>query len=133
VPERAVAERGALSLPPPLPSGPRTPLILCTCCHEPLAPGTDLCPRCNTDVRGGQMSQAARSSLVLGLIGLAVLPIVFSIPAIVMSLRARRELAANPALHGRDSAGWGLAMGIIGTVLGILLIAMVVLGAISPR
>lgn len=128
-----MAERAGLSLPPPVPSGPRTPLILCTCCHEPLAPGTDLCPRCNTDVRGGPMSQAARSSLVLGLIGLAVLPIVFSIPAIVMSLRARRELAANPALHGRDSAGWGLAMGIIGTVLGILLIAMVILGAINPR
>ena len=70
---------------------------------------------------------------MLGLIGLAVLPIVFSIPAIVMALRARRELAQNPAPHGRDSAGWGLAMGIIGTVLGILLIAMVILGAVNPR
>jgi hypothetical protein len=83
-------------------------------------------------VRGGATSQAARSALVLGLIGLAVLPIVFSVPAIVMAVRARRELAQNPTLHGREAAGWGLATGIMGTVLGILLILTVVLGIVSP-
>src|SRR4249919_3160395 len=93
-----------------VPGASSAPLQLCTCCLEPLTPGTDMCPRCNTDVRGGATSQAARSALVLGLIGLAVLPIVFSIPAIIMAVRARRELARNPALHGRESAGWGLAM-----------------------
>jgi hypothetical protein len=128
-----VAERGSIRLPPPVPGVPTRPLILCTCCHEPLAPGTDLCPRCNTDVRGGRRSEAARSALVLGLIGLAVLPILFSIPAIVMALRARRELAADPSLHGRDAAGWGLATGIAGLVLGISLIGTVVLGLVSPR
>jgi hypothetical protein len=128
-----MAERSGVKLPPPVPGVPSTPLILCTCCHEPLAPGTDLCPRCNTDVRGGPRSEAARSALVLGLIGLAVLPIVFSIPAIVMAVRARRELAANPSLHGSDAAGWGLAMGIIGLGLGISLIAMVILGVVSPQ
>jgi hypothetical protein len=118
----------------PRAAGPAgTPLLLCTCCGEPLAPGTDVCPRCNTDVRGGPTSQAARSALVLGLIGLAVLPILFSVPAIIMALRARRELARNPALHGRESAGWGLAMGIMGTVLGIALIFTVLLGIVSPR
>jgi hypothetical protein len=115
------------------PGASSAPLQLCTCCGEPLAPGTDVCPRCNTDVRGGATSQAARSALVLGLIGLAVLPIVFSIPAIVMAVRARRELARNPGLHGRESAGWGLAMGIMGTVLGLALIFTVVLGVVSPR
>ena len=70
--------------------------------------------------------------LVLGLIGLAVLPIVFSVPAIVMAVRARREIARNPGLHGREAAGWGLATGIMGTVLGIALIFMVVLGIVSP-
>jgi hypothetical protein len=127
-----VAEPGRVGLPSV--AGPRSrPLQLCTCCGEPLAPGTDVCPRCNTDVTGGARSQAARSALVLGLIGLAVLPIVFSIPAILMALRARRELARNPALHGRDAAGWGLAMGIMGTVLGVLLIFTVVFSSLSPR
>lgn len=126
-----MAERGSVSLPR-RPGAASAPLQLCTCCGEPLAPGTDVCPRCNTDVRGGATSAAARSALVLGLIGLAVLPIVFSVPAIVMALRARRELAQDPTLHGRDAAGWGLATGIMGTVLGILLILTVVLGIVSP-
>jgi hypothetical protein len=117
---------------PPIPGQRSRPLLLCTCCRQPLAPGTDVCPRCNTDVRGGARSQAARSALVLGIIGLAILPIVFSIPAIVMAVKARRELARNPGLHGSDAAGWGLATGIGGTVLGIILIATVVLGFVNP-
>jgi len=123
-------ERAAASLP--WPPGKSAPVELCTCCGEPLAAGTDVCPKCNTDVRGGARSQAARGSLLLGLLGLAVLPIVFSIPAIVMAVRARRELARTPGLHGRDAAGWGLATGIMGTVLGIILILTVVLGFINP-
>jgi hypothetical protein len=83
-------------------------------------------------VRGGRRSQAARSALVLGILGLAFLPIVLSIPAIVMAVRARRELARNPGLHGRDAAGWGLATGIAGTGLGIILIFTVVLGFVNP-
>ena len=124
-------ERAAASLP--WPPGKSAPVVLCTCCGEPLAAGTDVCPRCNTDVRGGARSQAARGSLLLGLLGLAVLPIVFSIPAIALALRARREIARTPGLHGSDAAGWGLATGIMGTVLGIFLILTVVLGIAAPR
>jgi hypothetical protein len=123
-------ERAAASLP--WPPGKSAPVVLCTCCGEPLAAGTDVCPRCNTDVRGGARSQAARGSLLLGLLGLAVLPIVFSIPAIALALRARREIARTPGLHGSDAAGWGLATGIMGTVLGIFLILTVVLGIAAP-
>jgi Domain of unknown function (DUF4190) len=125
-----VAEPGVGA--PPVPGLPTRPLLLCTCCREPLAPGTDVCPRCNTDVRGGARSQAARSALIFGILGLAFVPIVFSIPAIVMAVRARRELARTPGLHGRDAAGWGLATGIMGTVLGIILILTVVLGFVNP-
>ena len=123
-------ERAAASLP--WPPGKSAPVELCTCCGEPLAAGTDVCPKCNTDVRGGARSQAARGSLLLGLLGLAVLPIVFSIPAIVLAVRARREIARTPGLHGSDAAGWGLVTGIMGTVLGIFLILTVVLGIAAP-
>jgi len=123
-------ERAAASLP--WPPGKSAPVLLCTCCGEPLAAGTDVCPKCNTDVRGGARSQAARGSLLLGLLGLAVLPIIFSIPAIVLAVRARREIARTPGLHGSDAAGWGLATGIMGTVLGIFLILTVVLGIAAP-
>ena len=123
-------ERAAASLP--WPPGKSAPVELCTCCGERLAAGTDVCPKCNTDVRGGARSQAARGSLLLGLLGLAVLPIIFSIPAIVLAVRARREIARTPGLHGSDAAGWGLATGIMGTVLGIFLILTVVLGIAAP-
>jgi hypothetical protein len=117
----------------PVAPGLRTrPLELCTCCREPLAAGTDVCPRCNTDVRGGRRSQDARSALVLGIVGLAILPIIFSVPAIVLALRARREIARTPGLHGSDAAGWGLATGIAGLGLGLILIFTVVLGFINP-
>lgn len=123
-------ERAGVSLP--WPAGKSAPVELCTCCGERLAAGTDVCPRCNTDVRGGARSQTARASLFFGLVGLAVLPIVFSVPAIVLATRARREIARTPGLHGSDAAGWGLATGIVGTVLGLILILTVVLGIVSP-
>jgi hypothetical protein len=125
MPERATARL------PWLP-GKSAPLELCTCCGEPLAAGTDVCPRCNTDVHGGARSQAARGSLLLGLLGLAVVPIVFSIPAILLAVKARREIARTPGLHGSDAAGWGLATGIMGIVLGVFLILTVLLGIASP-
>ena len=117
---------------PPAPGVRTRPLQLCTCCREPLAAGTDVCPLCNTDVRGGARSQDARSALVLGLIGLSIVPIIFSVPAIVYAVRARREIARTPGLHGSDAAGWGLATGIMGVVLGIILILTVVIGFINP-
>lgn len=126
-----MAERADVSLPS-WPPGAAVPLELCTCCGEPLAAGTDVCPRCNTDVRGGARSQAARASLFFGLVGLAVLPIVFSVPAIVLAVKARHQIARTPGLHGSDAAGWGLATGIIGMVLGVLLILTVVLGFAFP-
>ena len=123
-------ERAAASLP--WPPGKSAPVELCTCCGEPLAAGTDVCPKCNTDVRGGARSQKARASLFFGIVGLAVLPIVFSIPAIVLAVTARREIARTPGLHGSDAAGWGLATGIMGMVLGILLILTIVMGIAFP-
>jgi Domain of unknown function (DUF4190) len=124
---------GGVSAPPARPGGTGGPLQLCTCCREPLAPGTDVCPRCNTDVRGGPRSAAARQSLVLGLIGLGLVPIVFSVPAIVLAVRARREVERNPGMHGREAAGWGLATGIVGTALGVALMFMVLIGWLAPQ
>ena len=106
-------------------------MLRCTGCSALLEPGTDVCPRCNTDVRGGVTSRAARMSLVLGVLGLAALPIILSIPAIALALYARREVARHPGMHGRDMAGWGLATGIVGVVLGLALVLMIVIGAIS--
>ena len=105
----------------------------CTCCALPLAAGTDVCPRCNTDVvQRGPSSRDAKMSLVLGLLGLAVLPIVLSLPAIWFAVRARRTIARTPGMHGRDAAGWGLALGIFGTALGLALVGSFLVGMFLP-
>jgi len=103
-----VAEPGVGA--PPVPGLQTRPLLLCTCCREPLAPGTDVCPRCNTDVRGGARSQAARSALIFGILGLAFVPIVFSIPAIVMAVRAGPVgygLVWSGPIRSDPDLGWG--------------------------
>ena len=106
---------------------------LCTCCGMPLAAGADVCPRCNTQVvQRGPSSRDAKMSLALGLLGIAVLPILFSVPAIVLAVRARRTIARTPGMHGRDAAGWGLAMGIFGTLLGGLLVLAFLYGLTLP-
>jgi hypothetical protein len=99
----------------------------------PLAAGADVCPRCNTQVvERGPSSRDAKLSLLLGLLGLAVLPIVFSVPALVFALRARRTIARTPGMHGSDAAGWGLALGIFGTILGVLLALAFLIGLSLP-
>ena len=50
----------------------------------------------------------------------------------VTGLANGREIARTPGLHGSDAAGWGLATGIMGTVLGIFLILTVVVGIAAP-
>jgi Domain of unknown function (DUF4190) len=107
--------------------------LRCTCCGHPLSPGQDVCSLCNTDVvQRGPSSRDAKMSLLLGLLGLAVFPIVFSVPAIVFATRARRQIARTPGLHGENAAGWGLAMGVMGTILGLLLVASFAVGATLP-
>jgi uncharacterized paraquat-inducible protein A len=98
-------------------------LLTCSCCGERLVAGTDVCPRCNTDLNVGPRSRASTMSVVFGLVGVAALPLVCSIPAIVLAVQARREIRRKPWLHGREAAGWGLALGLTGCLIGVALIA----------
>jgi hypothetical protein len=98
-------------------------LMTCTCCGERLQAGTDVCPRCNTDLNDGPRSKASTLSVVFGLVGIAALPLICSIPAIFLAVRARREIRRKPWLHGREAAGWGLALGLTGCLIGVALIA----------
>jgi hypothetical protein len=69
-------------------------------------------------------------SLVLGITGLFVLPLVLSALAIVFARRAEHELALNPELGGNGIArageilGWiGVAIGVVGVLVVLLLLA----------
>jgi Na+/H+-dicarboxylate symporter len=65
-------------------------------------------------------SRKAISALVLGIIGLLVLPIVFSTLAIVFGALGIRDTRPPSGLDGRGMAIAGLVLGIIGLVLGLI-------------
>lgn len=75
------------------------------------------------DQRAG--SGFAITSLVLGIIGLAGVAIVASIPAIIFGGIALAR-ANNGRGNGKGMAIAGLVLGIIGTLIGLLLIAIIV-------
>jgi uncharacterized membrane protein len=68
----------------------------------------------------------AVASLVLGLVGLVIFPIVFSVLAIIFGAIARKELKENPTLSGRGMANWGFWLGIVGLFFGVLIMAYVI-------
>jgi hypothetical protein len=62
-------------------------------------------------------SGKAVASLVCGIIGIIVLPIVLSVLAIIFGAIARGETGRDPTLGGRGMATAGLVLGIIGVAL----------------
>ena len=76
----------------------------------------------------------ATTSLVLGICGVALMPLILSIPALVLGYQARREIdASGGAWGGRGQAIAGIVLGWIGLVLGIAIVAFFVFAlAIDP-
>jgi hypothetical protein len=73
------------------------------------------------EARGGQRtSGAAIASLVLGIIGLTVFPLIPSILALVFASRARGEMRAEPTVTGEGLATAGVILGWIGVALSVL-------------
>ena len=65
-------------------------------------------------------SRKAIASLVLGILGLIVLPIVFSTLAIVFGALAYRDTRPSAGAGGRGMAIAGLVLGIVGLILGLI-------------
>jgi hypothetical protein len=77
----------------------------------------------------GETSGKAITSLVLGIGGFVIFPVVLSILAIVFGRSAKREIAERPGLGGAGLATAGIVLGWIGValvVLAALLIALLV-------
>lgn len=81
--------------------------------------------------QGGGGNGKATASLVLGICGLVVCPLICSILALVFGYQARREIDRTGVGSGsRGSATAGIVLGWIGTVLSVLgIILIVVLAA----
>jgi len=63
---------------------------------------------------------SATTALVLGILGIAPLPLILSIPAIVIGRRAQGESSVIPGQPGMGKAKAGYICGIVGTVWGAL-------------
>jgi hypothetical protein len=76
----------------------------------------------------------ATAALACSVVGLFICPVVFSVIAIVLGTQARREIDAEPERYGnRGQAQWGVNVGWIGLVLGIVLIIAIAAGVeITP-
>jgi len=74
-------------------------------------------------------SGKAVASLVLGIAGFVVCPLVCSVLAIVFGKQAQNEISRNPALQGGGMATAGYILGIVGLALSALFILIVVVGA----
>ena len=68
-------------------------------------------------------SGRATASLVLGIVGVLVFPVVCSTLAIIFGALALRDIGDNKDIAGRNMAWWGLGLGIAGLIIGIALIA----------
>jgi uncharacterized membrane protein len=75
----------------------------------------------------GETSGKAIASLVLGIGGFVIFPVVLSILAIVFGRSARREIAERPGLGGAGLATAGIVLGWIGVALTVIAVLFVVL------
>ena len=100
--------------------------------------GADFCGACgarrggagiSTSIRAapGETSGKAIASLVLGIGGFVIFPLVLSILAIVFGRSAKREIAERPGLGGAGLATAGIVLGWIGVALVALAVLFIVL------
>ena len=85
-------------------------------------------------VSAGDTSGKAIASLVLGIGGFVIFPVVLSILAIVFGRSAKREIAERPGLGGSGLATAGIVLGWVGvalTVVAVLFVLLVVVASTS--
>jgi hypothetical protein len=73
-----------------------------------------------TGLRERRTSGAAIASLVLGIVGVTVFPLIPSVLALVFGSRARDEMRADPAVSGEGLATAGVILGWIGVAISLI-------------
>jgi hypothetical protein len=109
-------------------------MFYCSRCGTQNPDGNSYCGKCGTPL-GGQTPQAgsvgttqrtseyAIAALVLGILGMTLLPLLGSILAIIFGSIGKKRIDQDPSLKGREMAIAGLVLGIIPLVIGLLIIA----------
>jgi hypothetical protein len=111
-------------------------MAFCTYCGTEVAEGLAACPKCGHPqavvaapapgqavaqaVPGRRVEGLAIASLILGIAGLVVCPIVPSILAIIFGNQARNKIEIDPTLEGDGMAKTGVILGWVGIGLTVL-------------
>lgn len=66
---------------------------------------------------GTRTSKKAIASLVLGIIGLVLIPLISSAAALGLGISARREISREPGVAGGGLAVAGIVLGAVGLIL----------------
>ncbi len=112
--------------------------MYCPSCGK-LVPDINLyCPHCGTKLSktvlvAKTMSGLAIASLVLGILGFLVLPIIGPILAAIFGERAKRKIESSPNIGGKGMAIAGMILGIIGITVTILVALTLIIRQARPR
>lgn len=106
-------------------------MAFCESCAAQISDQAAMCPQCGHPQPGavGTAPPAGRrteglaiASLVLGIAGFVVCPLVCSILAVVFGNQAKTKIAQDPSLEGEGMANAGVILGWIGIALTAILI-----------
>lgn len=98
----------------------------CPACGSPVAGDERFCSSCGASLdagnapppdAGGRSSGKATLSLIFGMLGIVILPMVFSILAVALGVMAKREIRSTPDLRGNGRATAGIVIGAVGVAL----------------
>lgn len=108
----------------------------CAECGTEIATGAPACPNCGRPqlvaTTARRTDGQAVASLVLGIAGIVICPIVCSIIAIVLGNQAKARLAADPALEGEGLARAGVILGYVGLgVFGVMVLVWMLIAAFA--
>ncbi len=112
-------------------------MAFCSNCGTQMADGAVACPQCGhpTGQAVGYASAAPRTeglaitSLILGIAGFLVCPLILHILAIVLGTQAKTKIRNDPTLGGEAMARAGVILGWIGvglTVVGIVIAVLAI-------
>jgi hypothetical protein len=113
-------------------------VAFCTYCGSDMSDAATACPKCghprggaSARTAGGRRTEgSAVASLVLGIAGFVVCPLICSVIAVVLGNQAKTKIAIDPSLDGEGMAKAGVILGWIGIGLSALAIVGFVLLAI---
>ena len=115
-------------------------MAFCEHCGNQLSDQATACPQCGhpgpaarrqptSVVAAGPTSGSAIASLIFGIAGLIVCPVVCSVLAVIFGAQANKQLQADPNLQGAGMAKAGIVLGWVG--IGVALLGLIVVASVG--